>query len=451
MRQARILIVEDDFHMREGLTASIEKKGHKVEVACDALEAKLKLASQGFDLVITDLRMPKGSGMDVLDCARNLQPATPVVVITAYGTVEKAVEAMKKGAVDFIQKPFSLTDLWETLDRCLGSRGAHGPDRAGSDPQVILTRNSQMLLILQRARAVAGTKVPVLLQGESGTGKELLARFIHRNSPRAHKPLVAVNCAAIPDNLLESELFGHEKGAFTGAISRKIGKFEQANGSTLLLDEIGEMSLNLQAKLLRVLQEWEVDRLGGNGPIAVDVRVIATTNADLLEGVRNGKFREDLYFRLSVMPLRLPPLRERKEDIPLLAEHFLKLACREHSRSIRGFTPRAMEKLEGHDWPGNVRELKNVIERAVLLASGDLVGEKDVWIEQLAGKEPEGIPGNGGRSLKDMERELILKTLEMEGWNRTRASAKLGISIRTLRNKLQEYRREGLIPAEGAR
>lgn len=451
MRQARILIVEDDPHMREGLTASIEKKGHKVEVACDALEAKLKLAGQGFDLVITDLRMPKGSGMDVLDCARDLQPATPVVVITAYGTVEKAVEAMKKGAVDFIQKPFSLTDLWETLDRCLGSRGAHGPDRAGSDPQVILTRNSQMLLILQRARAVAGTKVPVLLQGESGTGKELLARFIHRNSPRAHKPLVAVNCAAIPDNLLESELFGHEKGAFTGAISRKIGKFEQANGSTLLLDEIGEMSLNLQAKLLRVLQEWEVDRLGGNGPIAVDVRVIATTNADLLEGVRKGKFREDLYFRLSVMPLRLPPLRERKEDIPLLAEHFLKLACREHSRSIRGFTPRAMEKLEGHDWPGNVRELKNVIERAVLLASGDLVGEKDVWIEQLAGKEPEGIPGNGGRSLKDMERELILKTLEMEGWNRTRASAKLGISIRTLRNKLQEYRREGLIPAEGAR
>lgn len=451
MRQARILIVEDDPHMREGLTASIEKKGHKVEVACDALEAKLKLAGQGFDLVITDLRMPKGSGMDVLDCTRDLQPATPVVVITAYGTVEKAVEAMKKGAVDFIQKPFSLTDLWETLDRCLGSRGAHGPDRAGSDPQVILTRNSQMLLILQRARAVAGTKVPVLLQGESGTGKELLARFIHRNSPRAHKPLVAVNCAAIPDNLLESELFGHEKGAFTGAISRKIGKFEQANGSTLLLDEIGEMSLNLQAKLLRVLQEWEVDRLGGNGPIAVDVRVIATTNADLLEGVRNGKFREDLYFRLSVMPLRLPPLRERKEDIPLLAEHFLKLACREHSRSIRGFTPRAMEKLEGHDWPGNVRELKNVIERAVLLASGDLVGEKDVWIEQLAGKEPEGIPGNGGRSLKDMERELILKTLEMEGWNRTRASAKLGISIRTLRNKLQEYRREGLIPAEGAR
>jgi len=451
MRQARILIVEDDPHMREGLTASIEKKGHKVEVACDALEAKLKLAGQGFDLVITDLRMPKGSGMDVLDCARDLQPATPVVVITAYGTVEKAVEAMKKGAVDFIQKPFSLTDLWETLDRCLGSRGAHGPDRAGSDPQVILTRNSQMLLILQRARAVAGTKVPVLLQGESGTGKELLARFIHRNSPRAHKPLVAVNCAAIPDNLLESELFGHEKGAFTGAVSRKIGKFEQANGSTLLLDEIGEMSLNLQAKLLRVLQEWEVDRLGGNGPIAVDVRVIATTNADLLEGVRNGKFREDLYFRLSVMPLRLPPLRERKEDIPLLAEHFLKLACTEHSRSIRGFTPRAMEKLEGHDWPGNVRELKNVIERAVLLASGDLVGEKDVWIEQLAGKEPEGIPGNGGRSLKDMERELILKTLEMEGWNRTRASAKLGISIRTLRNKLQEYRREGLIPAEGAR
>jgi DNA-binding NtrC family response regulator len=347
MRQARILIVEDDPHMREGLTASIEKKGHKVEVACDALEAKLKLAGQGFDLVITDLRMPKGSGMDVLDCARDLQPATPVVVITAYGTVEKAVEAMKKGAVDFIQKPFSLTDLWETLDRCLGSRGAHGPDRAGSDPQAILTRNSQMLLILQRARAVAGTKVPVLLQGESGTGKELLARFIHRNSPRAHKPLVAVNCAAIPDNLLESELFGHEKGAFTGAVSRKIGKFEQANGSTLLLDEIGEMSLNLQAKLLRVLQEWEVDRLGGNGPIAVDVRVIATTNADLLEGVRNGKFREDLYFRLSVMPLRLPPLRERKEDIPLLAEHFLKLACREHSRSIRGFTPRAMEKLEG--------------------------------------------------------------------------------------------------------
>lgn len=451
MKNAKILVVEDDPHMRQGLRASVEKRGYMAEVACDPEEAKLKLASQSFDVVITDLRMPKGSGMEVLDCVKDLQPMTPAVVITAYGTVEKAVEAMKRGAVDFIQKPFSITELWDVLERCLQIKGAHGPDQAGSDRHALLTNNSQMLLILQRARAVANTKVPVLVQGESGTGKELLARFIHRNSPRSHRAFIAVNCAAIPDNLLESELFGHEKGAFTGAISRKIGKFEQANGGTLLLDEIGEMSLNLQAKLLRVLQEWEVDRLGGNGPIPLDVRVIATTNADLADGVRNGKFREDLYFRLSVMPLRLPPLRERKEDIPLLAEHFLRLACREHSKSFKGFTAAAMDKLQGYLWPGNVRELKNVVERAVLLGSGEWITEKDVWMEALGGKEPELKPGNGGKSLKDMERELILRTLETEGWNRTRASAKLGISIRTLRNKLQEYRKEGLIPAEGGR
>ena len=438
MRQARILIVEDDPHMREGLTASIEKKGHKVEVACDALEAKLKLAGQGFDLVITDLRMPKGSGMDVLDCARDLQPATPVVVITAYGTVEKAVEAMKKGAVDFIQKPFCLTDLWETLDRCLGSRGAHGPDRAGSDPQAILTRNSQMLLILQRARAVAGTKVPVLLQGESGTGKELLARFIHRNSPRAHKPLVAVNCAAIPDNLLESELFGHEKGAFTDARERRLGRFELADGGTLFLDDIDDMSLGTQVKLLRVLQERCFERLGGSQTIRVDIRVIAATKIDLREKMEKAAFREDLYFRLNVVPIHIPPLRSRPEDVPVLVEHFIRKYGAGRNYQVE---PETYEAMASYSWPGNVRELENAVKRAMALSTAPGVLSRKYLVPSSLGV-PASAP-SGPVPLKDVvaasERSHILNVLNMTGGNRTRAAEVLGISRKCLWEKMKAY------------
>jgi DNA-binding NtrC family response regulator len=445
MQKARILVVEDDPHMMEGLVAAVRKEGHDVETACDVSQAFEKLNQETYDLVLTDLKMPGGSGMQVLEEVKRHSSMIPVIVITAYGTVEKAVEAMKAGAVDFIQKPFSFEELRAVIGRSLDGRQLLCRGTTGEETCGILTRDAAMLRILQRARAIAPKRVPVLIQGESGTGKELLARFIHDLSPRRDRPFVAVNCAAIPENLLESELFGHEKGAFTGATARKLGKFEQAHTGSLLLDEIGEMSLNLQAKLLRVLQEWEVDRLGGSLPVRVDVRVLATTNADLAECVRKGKFREDLYFRLNVIPFHLPPLRERPCDVPLLAEHFLRQAAGEHGREVVGLEPKALEKLRGHCWKGNVRELKNVLERAVLLCQGPLITEADVYLEQLQDAPSSNGPING--SLRDMERELILCTLEKEGWNRTRASAKLGISIRTLRNKLHEYRQEGFLPA----
>lgn len=445
MERARILVVEDDPHMMCGLKAAIKKEGHEVETASDVSEAFKKLRCDTYHLVLTDLKMPGGSGMEVLEEVKRRSELTPVIVITAFGTVEKAVEAMKAGAVDFIQKPFSFEELRAAIRRSLYSRRMFCQADLHDEACGILTRDEAMFRILQRARAIAATRVPVLIQGESGTGKELLARFIHSLSPRKERPFIAVNCAAIPENLLESELFGHEKGAFTGAVTRKLGKFEQANNGTLLLDEIGEMSLTLQAKLLRVLQEWEVDRLGGTSPVRVDVRLLATTNADLAECVRKGKFREDLYFRLNVIPFHLPSLRERPGDIALLAEHFLKRAAKEHGRQVVGLEPEALEKLERHTWRGNVRELRNVIERAVLLCQGNVLRKEDIFLEQLEQTPLEQWQGNG--SLKDAERELILCTLEKEGWNRTRASAKLGISIRTLRNKLHEYRREGFLPA----
>ena len=413
MQRARILVVEDDPHMMGGLMAAVRKDGHDVEGAGDVSQAFKKLGQDTYDLILTDLKMPGGSGMQVLEEVKKHSSMTPVIVITAYGTVEKAVEAMKAGAVDFIQKPFSFQELREAIGRSLDRRqllcrGATGEETCG-----ILTRDAAMFRILQRARAIAATKVPVLIQGESGTGKELLARFIHGLSPRRDRPLVAVNCAAIPENLLESELFGHEKGAFTGAMARKLGKFEQAHTGSLLLDEIGEMSLNLQAKLLRVLQEWEVDRLGGSLPVRVDVRVLATTNADLAECVRKGKFREDLYFRLNVIPFHLPPLRERPCDIPVLAEHFLRCAAREHAREVVGLEPKALERLRSHWWKGNVRELKNVLERAVLLCQGSVITEGDIFLECL--QEPPSPDEQLNGSLRDVERELILCTLEKEG------------------------------------
>jgi DNA-binding NtrC family response regulator len=450
MEQATILVVEDDPHMRAALRAALHRAGYPVEVSADPVEARAKMRQKEFALVLTDLKMPNGSGMVVLREVRTRSPRTPVILLTAHGTVETAVEAMKEGASDFIQKPFSFEDLQDAVRRALeASDGSARPSKDGSEGG-ILTQDPAVFQILKRAEAVAGSKVPVLIQGDSGTGKEVLARFIHCHSPRVDGPFVAINCAAIPEALLESELFGHEKGAFTGAVARKVGKFEQADGGTLLLDEIGEMNGNLQAKLLRVLQEWEVDRVGGRGPVPVDVRVVATTNADLAQCVRNGKFREDLYFRLNVIPLSLPPLRERPCDIPLLARHFLTRCARTHQKPVRDFTPRALEQLQSQGWRGNVRELKNVVERAVLLGSGPVLDAEDLWLEGVEGASPWPQVGIPEGSVKDVERGLILRTLEKERWNRTRASAKLGISIRTLRNKLQEYRREGFLSAREA-
>ena len=367
----------------------------------------------------------------------------PVVIMTAYGSVESAVEALKLGATEYIQKPFPLERLEEVVTRLKAKvvSGEEERDKSNqpqAEPPGFLTHNARVLQIIKMLESVASSPATILIQGESGTGKEVLARYVHSISPRAKQPFVAVNCAALPDGLLESELFGYEKGAFTGALARRCGKFELAHQGTLLLDEIGEMSLGLQAKLLRVLQEREVDRLGARHPIPIDVRVIATTNRNLMHAVHEGRFREDVYYRLSVMPVTLPPLRDRPEDIPVLAEYFAERSFRRNSRPGSGITEEALSYLKTRRWKGNVRELENVIERAVLLAgSGPLRIEHVTFEDHVL--RPEVNPQPTG-TIWEMERNLILRTLERHGGNRTHAARTLGISIRTLRNKLREYR-----------
>jgi len=453
--RARILVVDDEPDMRAGLSAVLEREGHAVEVATGGAQALARVGEGGIDLMVTDLRMPDLSGIELLRAVRQAGAEMPVLVITAYGTVEDAVTAMKLGAFDLLTKPFSPGDVLRLVARALETRTAPGmpgeraarprrPDGTG-EPRAIVTRDRAMLRLLEVAESVASSRVPILIQGESGTGKELLARYLHERGSRRGRPFVAVNCAALPRELLESELFGHERGAFTGALARKFGKFELADGGTLLLDEVSEMELGLQAKLLRVLQEYEVDRVGGAAPVAVDVRVVATTNRRLRELVDKGRFREDLYYRLSVLPLELPPLRAREGDVALLAEHFL--------GRIRGgrtltLSEGARAALETRPWPGNVRELQNAIERAVLLAQSPEIAADDLVDREAS------VPRLGGSlaglTVDEVERRLIFDTLERTRNNRTQAARLLGISIRTLRNKLATYRGQGLIEAPAA-
>jgi two-component system response regulator FlrC len=370
----------------------------------------------------------------------------PVVVMTAYGGVDAAVEALKHGATDFLQKPFPLDRLEKLIEQLKEDRpdslvdGRRGAERLGREEarEGFLTKNPKVMHTIKMLEMVASSPATILIQGESGTGKEVLARHIHSHSPRAQQPFVAINCAALPEGLLESELFGYEKGAFTGALTRRCGKFELAHQGTLLLDEIGEMSLGLQAKLLRVLQEREVDRLGSRQPVQVDVRVIATTNRNLAQEVQAGRFREDVYYRLSVMPFTIPPLRDRPEDIQLLAEYFANRSLRRNRRVPCGITEDAMSYLKSRRWRGNVRELENVIERGVLLAgNGCLKIEHFQFEEPVLGAAHASAPSG---TIWEMERDLIVKTLERHDGNRTHAARTLGISIRTLRNKLREYR-----------
>ncbi|MBW2632321.1 MAG: sigma-54-dependent Fis family transcriptional regulator, partial [Deltaproteobacteria bacterium] len=388
-------------------------------------------------------------GMEVLRGIKKFSSGTPVIVITAYGTVNTAVEAMKEGAADFIMKPFSVDKLEslvkkvvaEKEGKCEGGSG-HGSKGCLSQGKTIITRNEAMLTILKLLKSVSKSKASVLIQGESGTGKELVARYIHRHSDRVNMPFVGVNCAAIPDNLLESEMFGHEKGAFTGASRRRLGKFEMAAGGTLLLDEIGEMDVQLQAKLLRVIQESEIDRLGGGASVPVDVRIIATTNADLRKYVEEKKFRDDLYYRVNVMPVKIPPLRERRDDIVFLCECFLEKYSRLGGTVMPALSKITEQMLEGYGWPGNVRELENVIERAVLLSGGETILPEHLYLENEG--EANGQPAlepavSEGTTLKEAEKRLIFKTLEKVKGNRTKASEILGISVRTIRNKLNEY------------
>lgn len=457
MEATRVLVVDDDSSMRAALSESLEICGFEVDTAEDGAAALKKFGDGHYDVVVTDMRMPRLGGMDVLREIKRRSPETPVILVTAYGTVNTAVEAMKEGASEFLMKPFTLDDLEFIIRNVLASHEAPGREEASPAGLLpgqggIITADPSILEILNILKRVADSRSTVLIQGESGTGKELFARFVYLHSGRNGKPFVAVNCAAIPQHLLESEMFGYEKGAFTGAIQRKPGKFELAHGGTLLLDEIGEMDVSLQAKLLRVIQESQVDRLGGREPVAVDVRIVATTNVDLKKAVEETKFRRDLYWRLSVIPVKIPALRERMDDVPLLAGHFLQKYSQVNGRTAPVLTREALDLLRRHDWPGNVRELENVMERAVLLCENGMIRPEHLHLEGFredrpvsrrpAAQSPAVATLAEGLTLRDAEKALIFKTLQEVNGNRTAASRILGISVRTMRNKLHEYETE---------
>ncbi len=454
----RILIADSDQELVKKLGGFLSRAGYEVKLSTRGEEA-LGLATGGerpFDLVITALSLPDLDGMELLRRVKRRSPTTPVVIITSQGSVQRAVEAMREGAADFLSKP-STSELMQELMNTLGDYLFRPPRlRPGTKGgRAIVTGDPRMKKLLEMARAVADSRATVLISGESGTGKELFARFLHENSSRKNGPFVAVNCASLPEGLLESELFGHEKGAFTGAVARKPGKFELADGGTILLDEISEMDIGLQAKLLRVLQEGEVDRVGGKRPVPVDVRVVATTNRDLSQHIAEGKFREDLYYRLNVIPLKVPPLRERGGDVLLLAQHFLERFAKENHKEGLTLSPEAKELLASQKWPGNVRELMNTMERAVLLCQGQVITPQDFLLDDSAWEAREGAPAAASvaaaaqdplaglpTKLREAERILINRALDQTEGNRTHAAKLLGISVRTLRNKLNEYKKQ---------
>ena len=427
----RLLVVDDDIQILSALEAALRRKGFDVETASNGFEAVRRLDAAPLLAVLSDLRMPGMDGLELLQHIRRNRPELPVIMLSAFGTVPEAVLAIKAGATDFLLKPFSH----DALDTVLQNLN-HKPVLPNPIDIDIVTQNTEMRAFLKAAANVAKTKATILVQAESGTGKELLAHWVHKNSANSSGPFVAVNCAALPDNLLESELFGYEKGAFTGATTFKPGKFELAQDGTILLDEIGEMAPLLQAKLLRVLQEQEVDRVGGKRPIPLRVRVIATTNKDLRKLISRGLFREDLYFRLNVVPMRVPALRERRDDIPMLIAHFMK----KYGAVDHSIDDETMELLQRYSWPGNVRELENVVHRSLALRGRLKLTPMDLFEQTIETSDSNGI--EAGRSVSEMERKLILTTLEQTSGNRTNAAKLLGISLRTLRNKLREYRLE---------
>ena len=439
--QLNLLVVEDDDALRDALQITLEAAGHLVKVAAGGTLALDLIARTPFNMVISDLRMAPMDGLTLLGEIRARAPRLPVLLMTAFGDVDRAVAAMRGGACDFMLKPFEPKALLDQI-----ARYATAPLSEGVVVEDPATR--EVLLLASR---VARTDATVLMTGESGTGKEVFARYIHDQSTRTKGPFVAINCAAIPDNLLEATLFGYEKGAFTGAQTAQAGKFEQANGGTLLLDEISEMPLALQAKLLRVLQEREVERVGGKKPVPLDIRVLATSNRDMAQEVREGGFREDLYYRLNVFPLQIPALRERPGDIVPLARHFLALHGGRMKRPAR-LAAAAEAILAGHAWPGNVRQLENIVQRALILAPGETIEAEHLMFAAtvpltLAMAAPQGCAEapEAPASMKDLERQHILDTLAAVGGSRIKAVEKLGISERTLRYKLKQYRDEGLL------
>jgi two-component system response regulator HydG len=455
-KTAKILIVDDDPGHLASVKMIVRSWGYAVETAEDGDMAVDMVKSEPVDLILMDVRMTNMSGIEALKEIKAYNPAIPVIIMTAYSSIGSAVEALKAGAYDYLIKPLDFEILKLAIERASEHAGLKEENRAlkahlkeDYDMANIIGRSLSMIKLLEMMSMIAPSEATVLITGESGTGKELIARSLHFNSPRREKPLVVVNCAAITETLLVSELFGHEKGAFTGADKRREGRFKLADRGSIFLDEIGEMSPAMQAKLLRVLQEKEIQRVGGEETIRVDVRVIAASNRDLKAEVAQGRFREDLFYRLNVMPLNVPPLRERQEDIPLLAQHFMKKFAEKNRKTVKGFVPLAMDMLINYEWPGNVRELENAIERAVILLTGEHITEQQLPLN-ITEKYPyltepsasEARVTDGLRSLEEIEREAIFETLKASGGNKAEAARRLGITRKTLHNKLKNYKLE---------
>jgi two-component system response regulator HydG len=445
-----VLVVDDDQAHRTMLKTLVSGWGYEISEADDGGTAIQMVHERPYDLILMDIRMIKVSGLEALSQIKIYNPAIPIIIMTAYSSVETAVEALKKGAYDYLTKPLDFDEVRLTMERAMDHSQLKEENRVlretlGThfDQRNIIGRSRAMMKLLETVAQVAPTEATVLITGESGSGKELIAGALHFNSSRKEGAFIKINCAAVTETLLESELFGHEKGAFTGAHRRKDGRVLLADGGSLFLDEVSEMSLGMQVKLLRVLQEREISRVGGEEVIKVDVRVIAATNRDLIQDMEEGRFREDLYYRLNVVTLHVPPLREREEDIPLLAQHFLGMFAEKNHKKIRNITPQAMDRMLKYGWPGNVRELMNAIERAVVLARSEYLDEEDlppvVKDEELKSQDvtPESVPGSP--SLDEVEKATILKTLEASRGNKSETARRLGITRKTLHKKLKKY------------
>jgi DNA-binding NtrC family response regulator len=444
--KAKLLIVDDEKNIREGLEKALTIDGYEVELASDGKEALGMIEEGDVDLVITDLKMPHLSGEELMREALDSYPYLPIIILTGHGTIENAVEAMRNGAYDFLTKPLNIDKLSLIVNRALENSSLKRQNRELLNQlkkkysfENIIGKSTPMKKVFETIELVAPSRANVLIYGDSGTGKEMIADAIHHNSPRREKPYVKVHCAALPETLLESELFGHEKGAFTGAITRKRGRFELANMGTIFLDEIGEISPQTQVKLLRVVQQREFERVGGEIPIKVDVRIISATNKHLKKEIEKGNFREDLYYRLDVVSIVVPPLRERKDDIPLMVHKFIEEFSNENNKEVEGITNGALQALMAYRWPGNVRELRNVIESIVVLTKTTVINEQDIPGYILSKDEQSSLKLPAGISIAEAEKRLIMFTLENSGGNKTRASEILNIGRKTLHRKLAEY------------